>query len=71
MMKKKKNYKFDLIVRNEMKTRNDDGERRVEEESKAMRRKTIVTFGTNLYVVKLFVYISKKERTLMLCLLCL
>lgn len=50
------------LSENEMKTRNDDGERRVEEESKAMRRKTIVTFGTNLYVVKLFVYISKREK---------
>lgn len=50
------------LSENEMKTRNDDGERRVEEESKAMRRKTIVTFGTNLYVVKLFAYISKREK---------
>jgi hypothetical protein len=50
------------LSENEMKTRNDDGERRVEEESRAMRRKRIVTFGGNLYAVKLFVYITERER---------
>lgn len=45
-----------------MKTRNNDGERRVEEESKAMRRKRIATFGANLYANKLFVYITEREK---------
>lgn len=45
-----------------MKTRKNDGERRVEEESKAMRRKRIATFGANLYANKLFVYITERKR---------